>query len=261
MKQFYILSAILFLSIIQLNAQTLDAHFSPSNSGGGHFEVKPPAEYDWGTIETTVGQSFKALSTGEINQINLYYSTDATFIPGDFLLTIFAGSGYTGTEIGSHTFTLSTEPLNGEFEISLINLVSVVQGDTYTIKIETTTGNARFLAPDNLYVDGVLYYSSGSTFDSYDLWFKTFHATTLSNNDILDISKEIELYPNPTNNKAFINTQFNGEFSVYNILGEKLISFTTKAGIQREIDLTNLTDGVYIIREQKGAMKKLIVKK
>ena len=61
----------------------------------------------------------------------------------------------------------------------------------------------------------------------------------------LDLNKSISIYPNPTNNTLFITStsQQLQTLAVYNLSGQKLLeqSFTP------QIDVTNLTNGVYFI--------------
>jgi len=68
----------------------------------------------------------------------------------------------------------------------------------------------------------------------------------------------ISIYPNPTNNKLFIQGLLNPtKISVYNVLGMLVLSNT----ISSEIDINDLQSGIYIIKivdEQKEIIRKFI---
>lgn len=74
---------------------------------------------------------------------------------------------------------------------------------------------------------------------------------------------ELSIYPNPvTGSKIYISTQKNQtkEIEVYNVLGKLILSAKL---IGKELDVTDLTPGIYILRIQEGntqATRKLVVK-
>ena len=79
-------------------------------------------------------------------------------------------------------------------------------------------------------------------------------ALTISENPKLEIS----LYPNPTNDKLFIQgLSSSSRVSIYNVLGKLVLSQT----ISKEIDVKQLSKGIYIIKiidEQKETVRKFI---
>lgn len=73
----------------------------------------------------------------------------------------------------------------------------------------------------------------------------------------------LSIYPNPvTGNKIYISTQKNQakEIEVYNVLGKLILSAKL---IGKELDVTDLTPGIYIIKIKEGntqATRKLVVR-
>jgi surface protein len=69
---------------------------------------------------------------------------------------------------------------------------------------------------------------------------------------------DISIYPNPTNDKLFIQGLSDAtKVSIYNVLGKLVLSQT----ISKEIDVNNLQSGIYIIKiadEQKEIVRKFI---
>ena len=63
------------------------------------------------------------------------------------------------------------------------------------------------------------------------------------------IAENISYFPNPTNNMLFIDSNENPvKVSIYNVLGKEVIS----AKNSKEIDVSGLPSGVYIIRISVG---------
>lgn len=164
MKQKYFYSTLLLIWSIFSFGQTLDQQNAPAGSGGGGFAV---------STTQNVGQSFTANLTGTLAKVNVY--NNSTSSTGDFRLTIYNGSGYGGSILGTQDFTITTAPV-GEYEIPVSTTINITAGNVYTMRLDgITTGNGNFLAPSgDIYANGVLYYTGGSSFSSYDLWFKTF---------------------------------------------------------------------------------------
>ncbi len=164
-KNYFLLLILTFFQLVS-NAQTLDQSNAPANSGGGGFQVNNSGQ--------TVGQSFVAGLTGTLSQVNVYLGS-YNFAAGDFRLSIINGDGYGGVVEGTQDFTLSSYPGDGEYAISITNTINITAGNTYTLKFEGITGSINMLAPSgDIFTNGILYYGSGSSFSSYDLWFKTY---------------------------------------------------------------------------------------
>ena len=82
---------------------------------------------------------------------------------------------------------------------------------------------------------------------------------SVNRNEILNFS----IYPNPlTSGKLYINTNSNSEkyIQIFDVLGKQVFKTTLKG---RELDLTKLTAGIYILKvleEGKTATRKLVIK-
>lgn len=82
---------------------------------------------------------------------------------------------------------------------------------------------------------------------------------SVNRSEILNFS----IYPNPlTSGKLFINTNSNSEknIQIFDVLGKKVFESNLKG---RELDLTKLTAGIYILKvleEGKTATRKLVIK-
>lgn len=99
----------------------------------------------------------------------------------------------------------------------------------------------------------------------YVVFFFLFASVTFAQNDI-GASTEIDglkLYPNPvTQNKIYIETLSSGpkDIAIFDVLGTQVLQ--TKL-VGRELNLSRLAKGVYIIRileNNKVATRKLIIK-
>ena len=74
-------------------------------------------------------------------------------------------------------------------------------------------------------------------------------------NEINNTKAQIHIYPNPANNKLFVNTRQtnlqNTTVSIYNIQGQQLLQQNIRQS-QTEIDIQNLSKGIYIIKVLNG---------
>jgi hypothetical protein len=66
---------------------------------------------------------------------------------------------------------------------------------------------------------------------------------TLALNDIKDIDKKIELFPNPTNSKIALNSEKNYDIEIYDMQGNIVMKDKGNS-----IDLSNLSKAVYILK-------------
>lgn len=166
-KKIYFL-LFLFLSALLSIGQTLDQSNTPTNNMYGGFNASPTE---------TIGQSFKAGTTGSLSQVSLFLYYSFGFTPGDFKITFYQGNGYTGTNLGEQTFSLDYSDFNGPGDLNLIisTPVNIVANNFYTMKVEGITGTVVLWCPNpaNSYADGTIYYN-GDLNDYHDLWFKTF---------------------------------------------------------------------------------------
>jgi len=120
------------------------------------------------------------------------------------------------------------------------------------------TGNVGFCQSGDLLYDLINKFGweipiSGSSY-SLQSFYPDCSTTGVDDQNQLDIS----IYPNPTNDKLFIQGLSDAtKVSIYNVLGKLVLSQT----ISKEIDVNNLQSGIYIIKiadEQKEIVRKFI---
>ena len=172
LKLYFLLCTLFHLSSY---SQTLDQSYAPASTGGGIFSV---------SSTQNVGQSFTAGLNGNLSQVNLRLinSTAApstTFVPGDFQLRIFEGSGYGGTVLNTTVINITSVPTSYiEQVITLSNAIPITSGNQYTIDFRGIDGTVGIQGANPGY-SGDFFFANGNTAlaNSYDLWFKTFVAT------------------------------------------------------------------------------------
>lgn len=73
-----------------------------------------------------------------------------------------------------------------------------------------------------------------------------------STNSLTTKHNSIDIYPNPTNGKIFINASINEivAIQIYNIFGDSIIENNVQSNTV--IDLSNYSDGIYLIKAQIG---------
>jgi surface protein len=111
-------------------------------------------------------------------------------------------------------------------------------------------------------IDDKLYVIGGSTTSSLNSWLKSIQFSNI--NSVLSVNKPILnnnllLYPNPTNDKLFIQGITNySKILIYNYLGNLVMSKTNS----NDIDVQNLPRGIYIIKiiDTKGETVRKFIK-
>ena len=69
-----------------------------------------------------------------------------------------------------------------------------------------------------------------------------------------------KIYPNPVENKLYINTNEDVKITIYNVLG-KLVQTTEVTSTKKDINVANLSSGIYLVKINNGAQsitKKMI---
>jgi hypothetical protein len=126
--------------------------------------------------DVPVGQSFTAGVSGRLSEIDLFSNGPNT--GGTAVMSIFSGSGFGGTLLGSVTVTFgSTPPSNPiAFDVSSLG-INQTAGSVYTFGITSFTGSQQLLADTaNPYAGGIEYNNPtfyGST-PTWDLMFATY---------------------------------------------------------------------------------------
>lgn len=92
------------------------------------------------------------------------------------------------------------------------------------------------------------------------------YAGSVLDNDIFDIEAAISISPNPVANKDYFNIQLkdnmNGSYTLYNTLGQSIISKNINNSDFEKVDVSNLNHGIYILNIQLNNMsisKKIII--
>jgi hypothetical protein len=89
------------------------------------------------------------------------------------------------------------------------------------------------------------------------------NVAVLGSEDFENITK-FSIYPNPTSGLLNINTSFDGQFIIVNQLGQIVHSFKATSTVENVINVENLTNGIYFIKEINETLinsQKLIIKK
>ena len=96
-----------------------------------------------------------------------------------------------------------------------------------------------------------------------DLLYKNPHFSFCDETGISSLnSSEINIYPNPANDKVFIEynkSDLSAKYCVFNYLGTEIFSGQIKNDIT-EIDISTLPNGVYFLRIENEIMKFVVVK-
>ncbi|CAM4096252.1 MULTISPECIES: T9SS type A sorting domain-containing protein [Flavobacterium] len=72
------------------------------------------------------------------------------------------------------------------------------------------------------------------------------------------------MYPNPTNGLLNIDSNFDGDFSIANQLGQTVKLFKVNSNVENRINVEDLADGIYFIKGSNGTQivsQRLIIKK
>jgi len=79
-------------------------------------------------------------------------------------------------------------------------------------------------------------------------------------NNVIELNQNVSIYPNPANDKIFIEGKFSSQsIEIIDMNGKLVISRTADSNIT-EIDITNLTQGVYLVRVSNIAVGKFVKK-
>ncbi|MFD1062655.1 CUB domain-containing protein [Winogradskyella litorisediminis] len=131
--------------------------------------------------------------------------------------------------------------------------LEVTQNETLTLIEDIDVSNLQPSSTNLIHFQFKDLYGNWSSVVTEEFFFQT-----LSTNGI--DSSSFGVYPNPTNGKIFIVSQYQeGILELYNALGKKIMSLET---VPSELDLTNLQDGIYVLKIKNGnnKLEKKIIK-
>ena len=163
----------------------------------------------------------------------------------------------------NETITL-VSPVNGSTNVPLNenlvwNTISNVSNYEYQVSTSPTFDNivasgvlnGSTVQMNNLQINTLYYWRVRANENgNVSLWSSvwSFLTGTTLNNEDYEILSGIELYPNPTNNFLYLKTNDISEivsYSIYSIEGKKVME--NKYNSENPIDVSNLSDGMYII--------------
>jgi hypothetical protein len=201
-----------------------------------------------GTGNQSAGTSFSIKTTSNLFKVNrfwVYAAAANTTLGVAGTLTITGKlSGVTKfTQTKTTGFTATTATANGYTLIDLTNLNGQNYSNIVIDQLQITAGgNFQYLS-----------------FDAFT-WVKD-PGLVLGVNDFEKNNKFV-IYPNPTTNIVNVNSDIDGNIQITNQLGQTVKTFKVKANVPNSINVENLTDGVYFVKDSnKTKSYKLIIKK
>lgn len=75
--------------------------------------------------------------------------------------------------------------------------------------------------------------------------------------EIVNLSNEISIYPNPVNGMMTITLNAASEVSIFNLMGQKVASFMGNAGVNN-YDASSLNSGVYFLQAGSSTQKFIV---
>lgn len=181
MKKILTILTLSFLGHLNLVGQSiLKLDQKNENSISATFEASSSID---GNTTKANGQTFIAGVTGSLTKISFYLNTTNYYpiLPGTFKLTLFDGSGFSGTSLSSQTFVITGSETSGFYDVTLPNGgANVILGQTYTYMLEATTVNSRIMldASGDKYSAGLVYNKinnfTPSSMTGYDMKFRTY---------------------------------------------------------------------------------------
>ena len=206
-------SPFLFSQILTINSGSSVSIASGSSITLGGLEIAPDDTYVING-DNAVSRTATAVTAGDNSSVSRVYNTTA-------LLTDF-----TGTLIFSY--------LDGELNnITESDLVLELQADDDSWTSYDGTVNE---------IDNTITYTFSDAVS-----FKTVTASaagaTLTVEDISPTTSSIIVYPNPTADRIYIQTDTNAKAELFDLMGKKV-----RATNQDQIDMSNLSSGNYILQ-------------
>ena len=141
--------------------------------------------------------------------------------------------------------------LTNDFMLSLTEHVynqAVVMGNTLIVATQTDGKTGTFVQDDDDLGEDNFY--SGYTFDLNEL----FEGVGISE---IEHNTQISVYPNPAVNQISVTLNKNAEMTVYNIMGQAVMTVEGHAGANT-IDISNLNSGIYFISAGNDTQKFIV---
>ena len=203
----------LFSQILTVNSGSSISIASGSSVTLGGLEIAPSDTYVI-SGDNAVSRSASAVTAGDNSSVSRVYSTTALL------------SGFTGTL----NFSYLEGELNG---IEEADLVLELQGaddswTSYNGTVDETNNMVNYTFNDAVSFKAVTASAAGAT---------------LTIEDLSPAASSIYVYPNPTANRIFIQSESITKAELFDLMGRKVIETN-----QDQIDLSNISIGSYILQ-------------
>lgn len=222
-----------------------------------------PARYTSGVDGDAVGTAFYFTNDDEVRGISVYIPAFATITAegtsfiGKILLS--DGAGGMVEKVATDVYTVTANDVGTWVTVPFIydGSSEMIAADTYAYAMiecywQGTTGTLYIGADDAPYHDyeaSTLLILGGSNY-----WISRLPMVRLNVKSsgvvapvALTNSKEINVYPNPTNGLFNVTNVENATINVYNVLGERVISMESSKAVAN-LDLSNLANGTYVVK-------------
>lgn len=217
-----------------------------------------------------VGQSFTTGSSCsgflntisvEVKSIILSTSNSTPVVVNNAIVTVYAGNGSGGANLGSLTgITLDPNQTN-TFDFSSLGIpLSASTQYTFIVNRNQPTGEVSYDAVSNAlfgdtYTDGDLFFGSNQT--AADLHFNVSLTPSLGIDDLQNEVAHLHLYPNPSTNFIKISgLKDQKKYDILNVLGAVISQGLID--VNNEINIDYFINGLYFIRFENGVTLKFI---
>ena len=206
-------SSFLFSQILTVNSGASISIAAGSSIALDGLEIAPDATYVI-TGDNAVSRAATAITAGENSSVSRVFNTTA-------LLVDFTG-------------TLTFSYLDGELnDIAEENLVLELQGaddswTSYNGTVDETNNTVNYTFNDAVSFKAVTASAAGAT---------------LTIEDLSPTASSIYVYPNPTANRIFIQSESITKAELFDLMGRKVMETN-----QDQIDLSNISIGSYILQ-------------
>lgn len=222
--------------------------------GTGAFEIL--SQFQWGT-------NCKIVRTGEdINDIIWEKVVSTTILAGNGMVDIKPTPDGNWVAVGNWITPIPEPPLSGPNFLGGYTCKFTDEGETIWSRLDTAffhpdCGSANYVGGVEVLPSGSVFvvgYANSYCFDperSYGWVLKISHdgcidtLCTIANSHSTQPVKEIKIFPNPTTGLMNIENSNHYEAEVYDLFGRLVYR---QAGLNNQIDITSLPDGVYILK-------------
>ncbi len=209
----FFVNSFLFSQILTVNSGSTVSIASGSSITLGGLEIAPSDTYVI-SGDNAVSRSASAITAGDNSSVSRVYSTTALL------------SGFTG----SLSFSYLEGELNG---IEEADLVLELQADddswtSYSGTVNITNNTVSYTFNDAVSFKAVTASAAGAT---------------LTIEDLSPTTSSIYVYPNPTANRVYIQSENITKVELFDLLGRRVRSTS-----QDQIDLSNISSGSYILQ-------------